>query len=127
MNIIDRRDTYAEIAYSMAYLWNILSLPLRQPLEQAIRGYVLRQPPMRAALERAADAIQPDPTDRSPAQHHLSCAALLYVIWERGDASLRSDIQTVIRTYVQAHPESLASFQELVRLHTKQLHIGKKR
>lgn len=114
--VINQRNKLAELGYSTVCLWYLAEPSLRSTLEQSLRAYLKRQPDFRRAFERAAKEIVPPPESLGRT-YYRSCAALLFAIWERGDSSLRTEIQDMVRLYVKDNPESLASFREIIQLH----------
>ena len=119
-SFIDQRDPLPELAYCVTNLWYLGDAPLRTAVEHTIRGYCAREPQFRAVISAVALTTRLPRARPVPTGYRVH-AALLYAIWERGDAVVRSEVQAMVRDLIRRYPASLADFRAYIRAHEYRL------
>jgi hypothetical protein len=98
-----------ELACSFHTAWRLADPALRADIELIIRTYTRRHPLFRSQLRTALGCYTPgfqQSTDR-----RTTIAAALHAIWQLADASLRTELEQVIRRYVRREPDRIRDFQ----------------
>lgn len=92
-----------ELAEAFHTVWRLADATLREDVERVVCAYAQRQPCFEPFVRLAITSYEPLFSFATNERSEL--AAAIGTIWSLADAALRTEIDQVIRTFVQRHPE----------------------